>query len=79
MHHLMHKSLTLTGYSFEQGFWFGFEVVVLEYALTFWDLFPPRLCKPLQCKPLPLNSHPAAFQRKQAPTYFPLPIRSDRV
>lgn len=66
-------------YSFERGFWFGFEVVVLEYALTLWDLFPPGLCKPLQCKPLPLNSHPVAFQRKQVATYLPLLIRSQRV
>jgi len=53
----MHKSLIWTGYSFEGGFWFGF--VVLE--LTFWDLFPPRLSKPFQCKPLPLSSHQLAF------------------
>lgn len=53
----MHKSLTWIGYSFEHGFQFEFEIMVLGYALTFWDLIPPGLSKPLQCKLLPLNSH----------------------
>lgn len=33
----MQKSLTWIGCSFEQGFQFEFEIMVLEYALTFWE------------------------------------------
>lgn len=37
IHGVMQKSLTWIGYSFEQGLQFEFEIMVLEYALTFWQ------------------------------------------